>query len=191
MTKLQFLFALRDRLKNLPEEEVEQRLNFYSEMIEDRMEEGLSEEDAVSAVGSVEEISAQVIAEDLPAKKGNKVAGRSLKKWEIVLLAVGSPVWISLLIAAAAIGFALYISLWAVIISLWSVFGALVGCAGGCIAAGIGFLVAGNYITGAAMVGAGLVCAGISIFAFWGCKAATGGICLLTKKLFANRRGGK
>ena len=53
MTKLQFLLALHDKLTGLPRDEVEERLNFYSEMIEDRMEDGLSEEEAVAAIGSV------------------------------------------------------------------------------------------------------------------------------------------
>jgi uncharacterized membrane protein len=41
MTKLQFLMALHEKMSGLPREEVEERLEFYSEMIEDRMEEGL------------------------------------------------------------------------------------------------------------------------------------------------------
>ena len=51
MTKLKFLLLLNERLSHLPSKEVEERLAFYSEMIEDRMEEGLSEEEAVSEVG--------------------------------------------------------------------------------------------------------------------------------------------
>mgnify|MGYP003295524098 CR=1 FL=1 len=63
MTKLRFLMTLRDCLSDLTGDEVEERLRFYSEMIEDRMEEGLSEAEAVSAVGSVDEIAAQIMAE--------------------------------------------------------------------------------------------------------------------------------
>ena len=44
MTKINFILLLSEKLKNLPEKEVEERLSFYSEMIEDRMEEGFSEE---------------------------------------------------------------------------------------------------------------------------------------------------
>ena len=57
MTKLKFLLSLHDKLSDLPQNEVEERLSFYSEMIEDRMEEGVSEEEAVSARGSVDEIA--------------------------------------------------------------------------------------------------------------------------------------
>ena len=65
MTKFKFLATLQDRLAGLPREEVDERLRFYCEMIEDRMEEGLSEEEAVAAVGSVDEIVSQ-IAESFP-----------------------------------------------------------------------------------------------------------------------------
>ena len=69
-------------------------------MIADRMEDGLSEEDAVASVGSVEEIAAQIIA-DTPLSKLAKAyikPKRRLTAWEIVLLALGFPIWFSLLV---------------------------------------------------------------------------------------------
>ena len=71
MTKMQFLMALHDALSGLPRDEIEERLNFYTEMIEDRIEEGLSEEQAVAAVGSVEEIASQ-IAREIPVSKAKE-----------------------------------------------------------------------------------------------------------------------
>ena len=68
MTKIKFLLSLHDKLSGLPQDEVEERLNFYSEMIEDRIEEGFSEEDAVAAVGSVDEIAEQIVAQ-IPLSK--------------------------------------------------------------------------------------------------------------------------
>ena len=47
MSKSEFLTALRARLGGLPQGDVAERLDFYSELIDDRMEEGLSEEAAV------------------------------------------------------------------------------------------------------------------------------------------------
>lgn len=185
MTKLQFLFALRDRWKSLPQAELEERLNFYSEMIEDRMEEGLSEAEAVAAVGTVE----QIAGEAPPAQE--KQPKRKLKPWQITLLAVGSPVWASLLIGAAAVVLALYISAWAVAVSLWAAFGGLLGCALGGLAGGVIQAVTGNGPAGAVLIGGGLVCAGLAIFAFFGCRAATKGLCRLTKKTVTYRRGAK
>jgi len=185
MNKRDFLMQLRKGLSGLTREDMEERLLFYSEMIDDRMEEGLSEDEAVSVIGSVDEIVAQVIAETPLVKiaKERIKSKRRLSAGEIVLLALGSPIWISLGIAALAVILSLYISLWAVIISLWSVFGALTACSFSGIASGIVFICNGNGLTGAAMIGAGLICAGLSVFMFYGCKTATKGILILTKKL--------
>ena len=60
---------------------------------------------------------------------------------------------------------------------------AVVGCAVGVVAAGIGFVLGGNGPMGIAMIGAGVVCAGLSIFVFYGCKAVTNGTLMLTKKM--------
>ncbi len=184
MTKLMFLLSLHDRLSEFPQEDVEERLCFYSEMIEDRMEEGLSEEEAVAAVGTVEDIAEQIAA-DIPLTKLVKEKIRQkkgLRAWEIVLLVLGSPIWLSLLIAAFAVILSLYISLWAVIISLWAVCGSLIGCALGGIVAGIGFTCGEYVLSGIAMIGVGIVCAGLSVFMFYGCRAVTKGSLILTKK---------
>jgi len=185
MNKQEFLARLRKGLHGLPQDDIDERLTFYNEMIEDRMEEGLSEEEAVSAVGNVQEIVAQTVAETPLTKiaKERIKPKRRLSTTEIVLLALGSPIWLSLGIAAVAVILSLYVSLWAVIISLWAVFGALIGCSFGCIATGIVFACSDNAITGLAMIGAGIFSAGISVYIFFGCKAATEGIIALTKKL--------
>ena len=185
MTKVNFLFELRDKLSGLPKEDIEERLNFYSEMIEDRMEEGLSEEDAVAAIGTTDEIAKQIISE-IPFTKIAKEKLKpknNLKIWEIILLVLGFPLWFSLLIAAFAVAFSLYIALWAVIISFWAVFASFIGCAVSGIISGVVFSLNGNTLTGIAVLAAALVCAGLSIFAFFGCKLATKGILLLTKKV--------
>ena len=46
MLKNEFMEQLRSRLVGLPSQEVEERLGFYSEMIDDRIEDGLTEEEA-------------------------------------------------------------------------------------------------------------------------------------------------
>ena len=185
MHKKDFLFSLEKALSGLPKGEVEERLAFYNEIIEDRVEDGLSEEQAVMEIGSLEKIVSQVIAETslTTLVKGKIETKRKLKIWEIILLALGSPVWLSLLIAAFAVILSVYITVWAVVISLWAVFVSLIGCAFGCFASGVVFACNGNIPTGIAAIGAALACAGISIFMFFGCKAATRGIALLTKKI--------
>ena len=185
MNKQEFLFQLRKGLSGLPQEDIEGRLSFYSEMIEDRMEEGLSEEEAVFAAGSVSNIVAQTVA-DIPLAKIAKErikTKRHLKAWEIVLLALGSPIWLSLCIAAFAVILSLYVSLWSVVISLWSVFVSLAVSSLGTIIAGVIFVCCGNALSGIAVISIGIVCAGLCIFMFFGCKAATKGILILTKKI--------
>ena len=180
MNKIEFLEKLRSGLSGLPQDEIDERLSFYGEMID-----GLSEEEAVSQIGSVEEIVSQTVA-DIPLAKlvKEKVKpNRKLRAWEIVLLAVGSPIWVSLLIAAVAVVFSIYVSLWSVIISLWAAFGSIVGGGAGAVAAGVIFICTDNVIAGIAMIGAGLVLAGLSIFFFFGCKIASKGIVILTKKI--------
>jgi len=185
MNKKEFLAELRKSLSGLPQDDIEERLLFYSEIIDDRVEEGLSEEDAVSGIGSVDEIVKQIVAETpLPKLVKEKTKSkRGMKAWEIVLLVLGFPLWFSLLIAALAVVLSLYVVLWSVIIALWSVAVSLAACVIGGIVSALVFSFTGEGLTGIAILGAGIFCFGISIFAFFGCKAATKGILILTKKI--------
>ena len=185
MSKQEFLVQLRKGLSGFPQGDIEERVTFYSEMIDDRIEEGITEEEAVAAVGSAREIVAQVVAEIPFAKiaKERIKSIRQLRVGEIVLLALGSPIWISLGIAAVAVILSLYISLWAVIISLWAVFASFAACSIGGVLACVVFTVGCNAASGLAMFAAGIVCAGLAIFMFYGCKAVTDGTLILTKKM--------
>ena len=107
MGKQEFLARLREGLSGLPREDVEERLAFYSEMIDDRMEEGMSEAEAVAAAGSVEEIVAQAVADVPFAKIARERIKRStrMRPVTVLLLVLGSPIWLSLAIALAAVVF--------------------------------------------------------------------------------------
>lgn len=185
MTKQEFLAELRRGLSGLPQNDIEERLNFYSEMIDDRMEEGLSEQEAVDGIGSVDSVVSQILG-DIPLSKLVKekiTPKKQLKAWMIVLIILGAPIWFSLAVAAVSVAFALYFSLWSIIVSLWAVFASLVICVPGGIAAGLAAFVSGGGLAGIALMGAGLVCVGLSVFAFFGCKALTKGTIALTKKV--------
>lgn len=187
MTKNEFLVQLRKGLSCLAQKDIAEQLSFYNEIIEDRIEEGLSEEEAVAAVGPVEEIAAQII-EDIPVKRNAK---RRLKAGEILLLILGSPIWLSLGIAAVAVVFSLYISGWAILVALWAVFVSLVACAFCAVVAGAVFVCNGNVFSGIATLAGGFVCAGLSIFLFYSCKATSKGMLLLTQKITTrtNKKG--
>jgi len=185
MNKQDFLTISRKGLSGLPKDEIEERLSFYSEIIDDRMEEGLSEEDSIRDLGTTDEIISQIVS-DIPLSKIVKEKikpKKKLKTWETILLILGSPIWASLLIAAAAVIFSLYVASWALIISLWAVFVSFGASFLGGIIGGIILALNGNISTGIALISAGIVCAGLCIFAFFGCKAATKGILIFTKNI--------
>ena len=191
MNKQEFLSELRKRLSRLPKQEMEERIGFYSEMIDDLMEEGLTEEEAISQIGSVEEIVPQIIGDSDHAQdttqdekvKNKTHTKRQLSPWEIVLIALGSPIWLSLLIAAFSVILSVYVVIWSVVISLWSVQVSLIACALGGIVAGILFIVLGNTLSGIAMIGAGVVCAGLSILFFFLSRLTTKAVVWLTVKM--------
>ncbi len=181
MNKRDFLARLRNGLSGMPQDDIEERLIFYSEMIDDRMEEGLSEAEAVKSIGTVDDVVSQILT-DTPITslvKEKVKPGRSMRSWEIVLLVLGFPVWFPLLIAAVAVILAVYIVVWSAVISLWAVEVSFwAGTLGGVISA---FAVQGNGIREIVMFSIGLCCAGLSIYLFFGCKAVTKGTLKLTK----------
>lgn len=185
MKKLEFVLALHDKLSGLPKSEVEEHISFYNEMIEDRMEEGVTEEEAVAAVGSVDEIVAQILNE-IPLTKIAKERfkpKRKLKAWEIVLLILGAPLWIPLLFAAASVVISLYAAAWSLVGSVWACFVSVAVSTLACLISGIAIAVTGSALPGVALIGGGLFCAGVSIFLFFGSLAATKGMVKLTKAM--------
>ena len=186
MRKQEFIYQLWKKLSDLPKEEVEERLSFYGEMIDDRMEDGLSEEEAVAAIGSADEI-ASLIIEEIPL---NKIVRerikpkRRLRAWEIVLLVLGAPIWIPMLVVVPlSVTVSLYAVLWSAVVALWAVFVALVASAAVGLICGVGFSFVNSPAVGISLIGVSLICAGLSVFIFFGCMGATKGAALLAKKI--------
>ena len=63
MTKSEFISQLRDKLSGLDENELNERLDFYCEMIDDKTEDGLTQEQAVLEIGSVDAVCEQILSE--------------------------------------------------------------------------------------------------------------------------------
>ena len=106
MTRDEFLGRLGELLACLPAEQVEETKAFYAEAIADRMEDGMSEEEAVAAMGTPGEV-AEATLDDLPAVP--RAIARTRRRstallW--VLTIVGSPVWVPLLAAFVHLAFA-------------------------------------------------------------------------------------
>lgn len=169
----------------MPNEDIDERLSFYSEMIDDRMEEGLSEEEAVAAIGPVDEVISQIIAETPLAKivKEKIKPKRELKAWEIVLIILGFPLWLPLMTVAFVLILVFYIVLWVLVICLWAIEIALWACALFGVAASIAYIARGYVGFGIVLIGAGLFLAGLSVFLFVACKAATVGTARFAKKI--------
>ena len=180
MNKQEFLASLREGLRGLPPADIEERVAFYDEMIDDRMEEGLTEEEALAELGPVENVIAQIAAETpllrLVKEKVRKERQRSGKGVSTVLLIVGSPIWASLLIAAAAVVFSLAVSAWAVVVSLYATAVSLVGGGAGCVVGSVVYFIKGNIPGAAFMVGGGLAAVGLGLLLFIGCNALAKGL---------------
>lgn len=105
MNKSEFLHILRQRLSPLPAEEREQHIAYYEELFSDMLEEGMSEEEAAAHLGDPDAIAEEILAEQpLPRLVKNRV--RPSGGWtalSVTLIILGSPVWLPLLIALAAV----------------------------------------------------------------------------------------
>lgn len=185
MNKEEFLIRLRRALAGLPQADVDERLDFYGEMIDDRVEEGLSEAEAVAGLGSVEEIAAQMLAETPLTRlvRERMKPARRIRAWEIVLLILGFPLWFPLLMAGFAVLLSVYIVIWAVIVTFWAVALSLACVSLACAAAGVLAIFRGGGVTGVVLIAAGCVLAGLTILLALGCLAVTKGAAVLTKKL--------
>ena len=186
MTKTQFILELSSKLSGLPKDDINESIEFYIEMIDDRMDEGMSEADAVAAIGSVDAISEQIFSEIPMVKlvKEKIKPKRKLCVWEIVLLTLGSPIWISLAAAAFAVILSVYVCLWAVEICVYAA--NVIFFAGG--ACGIALMVAyfmqGNVGGAIFVLGAGILCVGLGLLMMWVCRESTRLMVVLTKKIW-------
>ena len=168
--------------KGWSQEELAKRLSVVRQTVS-KWEKGLSVPDSDMIVRLAEKFDitvAQLMGEnDEPVQVVQK--RMSVIGW--ILIVLGFPMWGALVIAVLAVAISLYASCWAVVVSLWASFAAAVGGVVGGAVGGTVNLVLGNAPSGLVLIGGGLVCAGLSIFLFFGCKAATVGMVVLTKKL--------
>lgn len=186
MNKQEFILNFKNKLAGLPQNEIDERTLFYCEMIDDKLEEGFTEEEAVSSIGSIDKIYLDIITE-VPLTKLVKEKVKPKRKMnvlEIILLVLGSPLWLSLAIVLIAITLSIYVILWSVIISLWSVFASLIASGIGCIIAGVIIAFQNYSLAGIVTITGGLILTGLSIFAFFACKTASKGLIVLTKRVF-------
>lgn len=185
MTKNEFMSAVSERLSGLPQDDIDKALEYFSEMIDEHIEDGLSEEEAVSKIGSIDD-AVSSIPGDIPVPKIIKTKAkkdRSLKTWELVLLIAGSPLWISLLIASFAVLLGFNIAIWAIVAAFYMVTLALALSSVVCIAAGFILIFVSQIPKGLFAISAGAICAGLAILFFHLSNLVAKGIVKLSKKI--------
>lgn len=183
MRKNEFLDKLKASLWSMPEADKQRSADYYAEMIDDRMEDGLSEEEAVAAIGNLDDIVKQILQETprppAAVKPKQQQKPDQTKIWLIILLIVGSPIWIPLVASAVSVVVSVYVSLWTVVIVLYAVAAAVGAAAIGCF---VGmFFMLGRPVTAMVTLGASLLCAGIGILMILLSNLAAKGMIVLTK----------
>ena len=184
MKKQEFLNELAAALHNLPREERYRTLSYYDELIDDRMEDGQNEEEAVSSLGDPESVAREILGEEEEETPVSTGTGRRV--WVIVLLVLGFPLWGSLLLTGLCLLLTLYILLFVPVI-------VLVGLALGFLAAallgmvGTPFLVldvgilSGGLPAGLFQLGMAVALLGLSVLSAVGLYYTTKGIVRVSK----------
>ena len=183
MTKQEFLTSLRAKLQGLPKEDIDERVSFYEEMINDRIDEGEDEETAVAGLGSVDDV-VRTIAADIPLAKIVKhrmTPKKRIPGWVIALIIVSFPFWLPLVITSLSLVFSGFVLIWAMVIVAYSVEAAFVGAA---ISSGAAFMV--SIVEGEinlVALGSCILSVGAAILMIFGCIYATIGTAKLTKRI--------
>ena len=184
MNKKEFFALFRQELAGLPKDELENRVSFYEEMIDDRMAEGKTEEEAIADLGSVESI-VNLIAEETSFVKliKEKVKpNRRIKGWEIALIICGFPLWFPLLITGLVLLFVAYLLTWVFTIVAYVIEASFAVAAVGGLIGFFGYIFSGEFSL--IPLGASIACLGAAILFAFACYYITKGNIKLSKNLF-------
>ena len=186
MNKEEFLKELRRKLSGLSQNDIEERISFYGEMIDDRMEEGLSEEEAVAGIGTVDSVVEQIMSEIPLSRLVKEKVSRDKKPGTltIVLLVLAFPVWFPIAVAVLSVIFSLYVTVWSIVISFFAVSLALGAASCCCFFSSVVYLVSSNPAAAVFSLGAAVLCAGLTILMFILSLWMSKGIIKLTGKMF-------
>lgn len=173
MNKQEYLTQLRAALACLPEGEIEESVAFYTEMIDDRVADGLTEEEATAQLDDPKAAARAIIA-DLPVVPRTVVRTKQRNRalyWTLVIL--GFPLWFPLLLAAGMLVLAGLLTIWCLILGLWLLAAGLL--AGGPLGIGVCLwaLAVGQPAYGVFELGSGLLCFGLGLFCLHGAVAAS------------------
>ena len=167
MSKEEFLGSLNRLLKSLGKSEREKSLSYYNEIIDDYMEDGYTEEQAVEQIGNPGLIAQEILEEQQSQMKAPM--SRGTKVLVAVLLVLGFPLWGSLMLA----GFCIVLSAVLLVLSAYIVIWCIPLCTGAVSVAGLilsvvsmggaAVIVFQNSAAGVIQLGVGMLSAGIFI----------------------------
>ena len=165
MTREEFCEGLRSELDGLPQREIDQTIYYYTEIISDRMEEGMTEEQAVAVMEPMHVIARRVKADLRP----NTPPRRKTSGWQIALIILGFPLWFPLLAVGAALTVTAFALVWVLVLCLWAVCLALFVWG---VASIFSLLLGSGTSMPLGQIGAGMAAMGLSIFVFYGARSA-------------------
>lgn len=178
MSKNEYLESLAGKLTGLPESEIRKTIDYYDEIICDRIEDGMTEDEAVHAVGSIDEIAQSVMYEQsipnlIKASMTGKTDGSGKKALWIVLLVLGSPIWISLALALFSVAIAAYTVIWVMtgVVYILAVSFALSSVTS--VVAGLISFFLFSPATSLCVLAVGLVCASLALLSGLACPPVT------------------
>lgn len=147
MTKDDYLRALRANIKNVPAEEVNNIIQYYSEYFDEAGPENVAK--VIEELGPPKQLATRVCADhiirDMEQGNGTKnIKKKASNTWLIVLAVIGSPIWFPLALAVAIVLIALMAAAIIVLIAF-------------------GITAAATILTGVIMIGTGFVAAFSSV----------------------------
>ena len=174
MNKSEFLAELTNRLEHLPDQEIGKLISYYEESIDDRIEDGMTEEVSIKSLGSLDDIVTNIENEipitSMVKDKVIKEIEKSRSKGVLLALTIiGSPLWLPLLLTAVCVVISLVLAGWVIyaggVVSYVSL--AIIAVTG----VGIGFIriFTIGFTTGIAYMGVGILSAGMMMLLLYPC----------------------
>lgn len=174
MTRNEFISSLSARLHSIPGTERQKALDWYSELICDRMEE-MPEADAVSGIGSVDEIADEILSQyrqnttavhssDGTEPQSRRSPDKGVNTALVIFAAmVLSPIWLPLLITGLSLALVAVLLVWCAVVTVgvMLVSAAAVGVVG--LVYGFWALFVINPAYGLLVLGTALISAGLTL----------------------------
>jgi len=182
MSKSEFIRSLDRMLSQLPENERKRHTGYYEELIDDMVESGINEYDAVTKLGDPKSIANDILT-DTPLPLLVKTKVRPSGGWTaltIILAILSCPIWLPIVIALFATLIAVYAVFWVIVIAFAAI---ILGLVFGGLAVVIvsPFAIGTSFGASLLMIGWSLTAVGIGILLCYMVYWAGLGIVNLTK----------